>query len=473
MVSIDKDEWRDLVRLLKNAEKSVVTMDRDGEAGESSLDACRDALKTFASTVAMLGLEDLTRAGTRLESFFEDRIYSNNGGPSAEDSTAFNFALNALIEEMIRAGEGDPVGSVDVANVLSILDSAEKEAAGRAESDDKGDLSEEELNEEAVIDELVGRPEDDGDQQAMGPVKDVLCEIDELKSWAAQLGATLEVEEGDSGESPSICLKMKADSPAVKRLLSVLSPLDNLESFQAHLVDEKDPMHRVLEDIKEFMVCLSEGNVERAQEILLKLSESSHPGLYREIGSLARELHDSLRDFVRAMDPALREIVEDKIPDSGNRLEHIIKLTESAANTTLDHVEALQKRNDENRARLQTIQAAIDGLHAIGEHAQEKLETVRTSVDQLVEASQKSHEDLIQILTAQDYQDLTGQIIMKIIALLEDLESKLIQLITKFGVKVEKTQKVSDELYGPAHEQMEEALHSQSDVDALLAEFGF
>ena len=60
--------------------------------------------------------------------------------------------------------------------------------------------------------------------------------------------------------------------------------------------------------------------------------------------------------------------------------------------------------------------------------------------------------DLDIILTAQDYQDLSGQIILKITQLLKDMELKLVNLIRTFGVKSETGRsKTNGELYGPAH----------------------
>jgi chemotaxis regulatin CheY-phosphate phosphatase CheZ len=81
--------------------------------------------------------------------------------------------------------------------------------------------------------------------------------------------------------------------------------------------------------------------------------------------------------------------------------------------------------------------------------------------------------DLDTILTAQDYQDLSGQIILKISQLLKDMERKLVDLIRTFGVKPVGSKKPCDELYGPAHAAMDNAVHSQDDVDSLLADFGF
>ena len=85
-----------------------------------------------------------------------------------------------------------------------------------------------------------------------------------------------------------------------------------------------------------------------------------------------------------------------------------------------------------------------------------------------------SPEDLDTILLAQDFHDLSSQIIQKIIKLLKDMELKLVSLIRTFGVKADTCRQKEDaELYGPAHAAMESAVHSQDEVDSLLAEFGF
>jgi chemotaxis protein CheZ len=113
-------------------------------------------------------------------------------------------------------------------------------------------------------------------------------------------------------------------------------------------------------------------------------------------------------------------------------------------------------------------------LHAFGDPAREKLEQMEQLLAAMDDSAARTRDDLITLLTAQDYQDITGQIIMKIITLLREMESKLVHLITSFGVRPNQPREVPEEqLYGPAHKSREAALHSQNDVDAMLAEFGF
>jgi chemotaxis protein CheZ len=264
-------------------------------------------------------------------------------------------------------------------------------------------------------------------------------------------------------------------SPAnLARLETLLSPSDPDSDF-GHLLTNQDARTvRVLSVVKKFMNAMSSGDVIGAQEFLLEIAEQQDAGLYNQIGSLARQLHDSLRNFVNLIDPALVDMVQAKLPDSGSRLEHILQLTEKAANTTLDHVEAMTARNQDEQTKLARLREIFSGLMAVGDKAQERLgETSQVLNDFQVSLAETSS-DLITVLTAQDYQDLTGQVILKIIQLLKDLEKSLVDMIRTFGLKPDgRQQETTDELYGPAHMGKTEALHSQDDVDSLLADFGF
>lgn len=275
----------------------------------------------------------------------------------------------------------------------------------------------------------------------------------------------------------SVTLQFDALPPTVEKLETLLSPWDPEPgaSLGPGLENCDPKMQKIMESIKEFMKALSEGMLDKSQEILLDLSEqNSNSDLYREIGSLARQLHSAIKDVAATLDPGLREMVELRLPDSGNRLEHILELTERAANVTLDNVEIIQKRNLEAESVLASLRELLDGLIALGTLAQEKLDAGREMVDAVTTVFAQNRDALINILTAQDFQDLTGQIIQKILALLKELEMRLVQVVRAFGGQGEgKKAAKEDDLYGPAHKGKEDALHSQVDVDSLLAEFGF
>jgi chemotaxis regulatin CheY-phosphate phosphatase CheZ len=261
----------------------------------------------------------------------------------------------------------------------------------------------------------------------------------------------------------------------LKRVFAISDPDEDI--FEKN--DYVDPkLSWLVGKMKEFMFVFAQGDIKRTREILKEIGEtqSSNESLYEEIGKLARQLHDALKNLSKSLDPQLREFVEEKLPDSGNRLEHIMKLTERAANTTLDHVELLQKRKEEAEDTIARIQNLLKTLYPLGDHARSNLRETMILLDNLQAKFSEDQEDLLTIMTAQDFQDLTGQIIIKIMRLLQELEMSLVNLITSFGIPVsgrKDKEKVTKELlYGPAHDK-KDALKSQEDVDALLAEFGF
>jgi len=460
---VEKEDWEELIRSLLEAERHVSSVDvAKGSPGETK--ASRDALMAFHTTAAMLGRPDLERAGIELEQYLAREIEKNC---SVDAVNVFGFAVNVLVENMRRIEAGGGAAACDVSELLDVLG---VDAAGET----AGILTEDEIPAEAP----PPAPPPSVGKTAAPPqeAKPVACALDlrHLELAAAGFGGDVTLEGGANGDG-SLVLRFPASSTIVNQMETLLSAGAPSTPFASKLAQQDERVDKVLSTIKDFMVSLSRSELSQAQEILLSIADQQHQaGLYKEIGGLARELHTSLKSFMDILDPSLREMVLDKLPDSGNRLEHMLELTEKAANTTIDHVEKLQRRIEKDQGRILFLQENIGRLKAIGEQAQKRLDDNQTALAQLLESAQDSHNDLLTVLTAQDYQDLTGQIIQKITQLLKDLETKLVNVIRTFGVKVDTAKKLAaEDLYGPAHKAKEEALHSQDDVDSLLAEFGF
>jgi len=455
---VETEDWDELRRLLRSVESDVSSLNADEDSSEK-LEDCGRALRSFHTTAAMLGLGPLERAGAGLELYFSQQLVPSK---NPEATQAFTFALNTLLEQIDKASNGDGA-QMRVDDILCILDMASPnaEVADVAESQPTIKPSEG-ISDERSIEQVLGISE-----------QSEPSDLSRLEELVDQLGGSLSF--GEEEDTQIFQLQFKATPEIIGRLKALLTASDPASVLSAGLDHGDKRLEKVLNTIKEFMICLSTGNVKRVQEILLFLAEQqSQAGLYQEIGMLARELHNSLKTFADSLDPALKEMVEDKLPDSGNRLEHILEITEKAANTTLDHVEKMQKRNQEDQIKFSQLHEILQGLKAIGEEAQKRLVQGNAILADLSSSAMKTHDDLITVLTAQDYQDLTGQVILKIITLLRDLEMKLVAVIRAFGVKIDGGKKHRDEeLYGPAHKGKTEALHSQDDVDCLLAECGF
>lgn len=446
--SIEREDMEDLIGLLENVVEVTSNLTGSNEAGNLELEQARQCLQTLTTVAAMLELHPIERAGTVLLDYLEDKIIS--GAPDAATTIPpFSLAVRAILDEIKEAAEkGFEELNPAIDAIVEMLPSAVPSSSGNEKAS------------ELRCDEM---PPFEADYLT-------------LKQLTENLGGSLEIQNGSNTE-PVLHMRFPADTVSLHRLQTLLSQ-DILSSANTmQLVQSDSRVERVLNMVREFMLAFSKGAVKDAQKILLELAEQQQQaGLYKQIGTLARQLHDSIKGFVETLDSALVDMVEDKIPDSGSRLEHILQLTENAANVTLDHVEVMQQRNQVQQNLLKELFDKIGSLKAVGDGAREMLAEAQKIVEELQSSVMLTSADLITVLTAQDYQDLTGQIILKIINLLRELELKLVNVIQTFGVRLEGDQKkkqASDELYGPAHEGRLEALSSQDDVDSLLAEFGF
>jgi chemotaxis protein CheZ len=462
-IPVEREDWDELIRTLKDVETAMSSIDGDGDVSQH-ITSSHQALQGFHTTAAMLGLGELEHAGLELEHYLSEKIQPSR---DAEALSLFGFALNSLLDAMKNAEPGQEASAVQSREITEILSMTPDESPEKPEAALTEPAPEPEApngqSEEELMDSIMESPSmsDSGS-----------FDLSRLEQIVANLGGKLTVADSPGG---FLTLRFNAVPAVVEQLETLLAPNERIASLAGQLSKVDNRLHSILDTIKDFLAALADRDMIKAENILMVLAEQQHQaGLYNEIGSLARELHNSLRNFMDTMDPALREIVEDKIPDYGSRLEHILEVTENAATVTLDNVEIIQKRNDEDQKELDQIKELLGGLRSIGEQARKKLDDSHRIIDRLQSSAAQTHDDLITILTAQDYQDLTGQVIMKIIKLLKDLELKLVNVIRTFGVRVDgRKDAQKEELYGPAHKGTAEALHSQDDVDNLLAEFGF
>jgi chemotaxis protein CheZ len=152
------------------------------------------------------------------------------------------------------------------------------------------------------------------------------------------------------------------------------------------------------------------------------------------------------------------------MPDAHDKLEWVITKTEDAATKTITIAET-------NQAKLSVIQAKLDMMEEEYEAlvpgaGKDTFEFVKSELSEI-------NDDFLEIMLAQEFQDLTGQILRKVIKLVRDLEGQLVKLVLMFGVKVEPQLKQKGDTAGPQIRESEEAFADQEDVDAMLADFGF
>ena len=219
------------------------------------------------------------------------------------------------------------------------------------------------------------------------------------------------------------------------------------------------PIKEMMEKIEAFMKALSRGDFGEMERIVQDLATSEDKGLFQEVGRIARNIHDSLVEFKTLIDPRLKNLALEEMPDVADRLNWVISKTEESAAKTLGLMEKNLALQSDLIKRLDLLDGKVEG-----EEEREALSFIRAKLEDM-------NSDFMEVIMAQEFQDLTGQIIKKVISLITEVEAQLIELVRVFGVKIEPRKK--EALSGPQIRKSEDVLANQEEVDALLKEFGF
>lgn len=242
----------------------------------------------------------------------------------------------------------------------------------------------------------------------------------------------------------------------------------------------------------ELVTSLEKGRFGDAVQLIHELNQARDRGLYQEIGKLTRELHSAIVNF--QIDPNMPQAEEvSQITDATERLSYVVRLTEGAANRTMDLVEEstplMHSLNDEAKAL-----SADWGRFMRREVSAEEFRELARRVDGFLTRSEKDTQqvssNLNDILLAQDFQDLTGQVIKRVTQLVTEVESNLLKLVLmashvdRFAgiehddesIRAEKDpQKHIKQGEGPQihADKREDVVSGQDDVDDLLSSLGF
>ena len=202
----------------------------------------------------------------------------------------------------------------------------------------------------------------------------------------------------------------------------------------------------------------------------------AHDDFLVRVGHMTRALHESLRGL--GLDKLIERAAHD-IPDARDRLDYVARMSEQAAQRVLNATDAagpLQDKLDDDAKALSAnwmhvTQSAFseEQYRLLAEQTQQYLAQVHTST-----SSTKGH--LMDIMMAQDFQDLTGQVIKKVTTIAQSLEQQLVQLLVDFApAEVRREVAEAGLLNGPQinPDGNTEVVSNQSQVDDLLDSIGF
>jgi chemotaxis protein CheZ len=250
-------------------------------------------------------------------------------------------------------------------------------------------------------------------------------------------------------------------------------------------MDMPDERHdTMLARARDLVRALEDEDRHGADAVLDELTGRREASLFQELGRLTRELHETLNGF--RLDARIASLAEEDIPDAKERLNHVIDLTEKAANRTLSAVEEsipLCEGLEREAGRLAGEWQRFTARHMTAQEFRGLSRALNDFLAATGRDATRVHGHLSEVLMAQDFQDLTGQILHRVIALVQDLEQHLVGLVAVSGQRVMPEADIPGmesprrEVHGPAlpseKEKGADVVHGQDEVDDLLSSLGF
>lgn len=202
-----------------------------------------------------------------------------------------------------------------------------------------------------------------------------------------------------------------------------------------------------------------------------EISLADSADVHHKIGQLTRQLHDSLNELGYA--EKLRGSMGE-LPDAQSRLSYIARLTGEAAEKVLNRVEQAKAQHDFIAQETRRVVTSLvkDPVAAV---AKGEIMNFLTDVERVTKEAD-SH--LTEIMMAQDFHDLTGQVIARVVNLAATIEERLVQLLIQTAppsVQSAPIEVPREHLAGPVvdPERTPDVVTNQSQVDDLLASLGF
>ncbi len=197
------------------------------------------------------------------------------------------------------------------------------------------------------------------------------------------------------------------------------------------------------------------------------------------IGQLTRMLRDSLREL--GLDQTIAQAAE-AIPDARERLNYVVQMTAQAAERVLNCVEVAQPRQNELETSAKALTQRWDewfaNPHTVElSDARSLVTDTRNYLNIVPDYASFTNAQLLEIMMAQDFQDLTGQVIKRMMEVIQELEKQLVMVLMENipSDQMAKAKKENDSLLnGPQVNQNNAGvIANQAQVDDLLDSLGF
>lgn len=224
---------------------------------------------------------------------------------------------------------------------------------------------------------------------------------------------------------------------------------------------------------------LEAGDEAAFNKYLNDLAHHRDDGLWLQLRKLTNDLGSALERF--QLDSRLVDLAEKEVPDAKHRLDYVMKMTDEAAHKTMDLVEQsgpLAGRISSDAEQLSALWQQFRNRQISPEDFRNLLDKMEVFLDDVRSTSEELRKNLAEVLMAQGYQDLSGQIIRGVIKLVDEVETTLGQLVhlaTSHTGKESANDKFRESRgHGPQVPGVDHGnvVNGQQDIDALLSGLG-
>lgn len=238
-------------------------------------------------------------------------------------------------------------------------------------------------------------------------------------------------------------------------------------------MSKKAAVNNDSDDLESLFDSIVSANKSAQQEKSTVHVSTDTSGVFNEIGHLTRALHDSLREL--GYDKKLQNAAS-SIPDARDRLNYIANMTQAAAERVLNATEATQPVVEKMEAGAKNLagewQKLLDNKMDVDQFKQLVTQT-HAYLAGVPKQTRQTSANLTEIMMAQDFQDLTGQVIKKVMDVTQNLEQQLLTLLLH---NVPPSIKLNSSLLnGPVinADGRTDVVTTQAQVDDLLESLGF
>ena len=194
------------------------------------------------------------------------------------------------------------------------------------------------------------------------------------------------------------------------------------------------------------------------------------------VGQLTRKLHDTLKEL--GYDREFQEISAAALPDARQRIEYVVTLTEQAASRSINAVELATPVQESLAADAESLAARWDAVFGgTADVAQFKAlaDETRAYLRGVPARTETTRAHLREVMMAQEFQDLTGQVLKRVTELANNLEGQLLKLLVENAQQPIRNTEALGLLNGPAIDggSNPNVLANQQQVDELLESLGF